>query len=275
MRIDQNTKLKIAELHHKGLNPGSIRKGLSSDGRHIPWSTVKFYVDKCRTGEIGELRTVDISDETAQQFSFKKVTSNDVIVVRESLITNPTQSSRDIQKLLQERGTDISLSTCKKVISSAGFTHTRPRYCQMIRDTNKQKRLQFCRDLIASNDTFDDVIFPDKCSIELAQNKITSYRLKGAVQPMLPKAKHPLKIHVWAGISRKGATQIIQFEGIMEKHFFINEILDKTLKPFIRQNFPAGTPHRFQQDNILNIHRSWQLNIFRRKISTDLNGLHH
>lgn len=30
---------------------------------------------------------------------------------------------------------------------------------------------------------------------------ITSYRLMGAVQPMLPKTKQPLKIHVWAGIS--------------------------------------------------------------------------
>ena len=56
-----------------------------------------------------------------------------------------------------------------------------------------------------------------------------------------------MKVHVWAGISRKGRTGICIFEGIMDR-FLFTFILDQTLIPFIRVNFPT-TPHRFMQDN--------------------------
>ena len=60
------------------------------------------------------------------------------------------------------------------------------------------------------------------------------------------RAKHPVKVHVWAGISRRGATQICIFEGIMER-FLYTSILDRTLLPFIQQVYPSS--HRFMQDN--------------------------
>lgn len=59
-------------------------------------------------------------------------------------------------------------------------------------------------------------------------------------------AKHPVKVHVWAGISREGRTGICIFEGIMDR-FLFTEILDKTLTPFIQEKFP--TSHRLMQDN--------------------------
>ena len=60
------------------------------------------------------------------------------------------------------------------------------------------------------------------------------------------RAKHPIKVHVWAGISLKGPTEIIIFEGIMDAPLFV-EILKVGLLPFIRDKFPTG--HRFMQDN--------------------------
>ena len=60
------------------------------------------------------------------------------------------------------------------------------------------------------------------------------------------RPKHPLKVHVWAGISMEGRTAICIFEGIMNKELFVN-ILDSTLLPSIRQLYPNG--HRFMQDN--------------------------
>ena len=42
------------------------------------------------------------------------------------------------------------------------------------------------------------------------------------------RPKHPLKVHVWAGISMEGRTAICIFEGIMNKELFVN-ILDLTL----------------------------------------------
>jgi len=31
-----------------------------------------------------------------------------------------------------------------------------------------------------------------------------------------PKPKHPLKVHVWGGISKHGPTELVIFEGIMD-----------------------------------------------------------
>lgn len=55
------------------------------------------------------------------------------------------------------------------------------------------------------------------------------------------------KVHVWAGISKSGATEVLIFTGIMKKEFYVTEILKGTLLPFIRETFPDG--HCFQQDN--------------------------
>ena len=62
-----------------------------------------------------------------------------------------------------------------------------------------------------------------------------------------PRAKHPTKVPVWAGISRKGTTQVCIFEGIMAAPLYC-EILQQTLLPFIQEHFPPTT-HRFKQDN--------------------------
>jgi len=62
-----------------------------------------------------------------------------------------------------------------------------------------------------------------------------------------PKVKHPYKVHVWAGISKRGATPILLFTGIMKADFYVDSILRDTLLPFVDQTFPDG--YRFQQDN--------------------------
>ena len=60
------------------------------------------------------------------------------------------------------------------------------------------------------------------------------------------RPKHPVKVHVWAGISKRGRTGICVFDGIMEQFLFC-DIIEKTLLPFIQAKFP-GT-HCFMQDN--------------------------
>ena len=60
------------------------------------------------------------------------------------------------------------------------------------------------------------------------------------------RPKHPTKVHVWAGISKKGRTGICIFEGIMKKELYVS-ILEGTLLPFISDVYPEE--HRFIQDN--------------------------
>jgi len=65
---------------------------------------------------------------------------------------------------------------------------------------------------------------------------------------MKPTAKHPFKVHTWAGISTKGATPILMFGGIMDGFFYVEDILRNSLFPFVNATFPNNN-YRFQQDN--------------------------
>ena len=62
----------------------------------------------------------------------------------------------------------------------------------------------------------------------------------------LYRPKHPLKVHVWAGISLTGRTGICIFQGTMNKEVYV-DILERTLCPFIRDVYPHS--HKFFQDN--------------------------
>lgn len=63
---------------------------------------------------------------------------------------------------------------------------------------------------------------------------------------LLFRPKHPIKVHVWAGISFRGATSICIFEGRMNAELF-GDILEQTLLPFINDVYPTG--HKLMQDN--------------------------
>ena len=56
-----------------------------------------------------------------------------------------------------------------------------------------------------------------------------------------PRPKHPTKVHVWAGISKKGATGICIFEGTMDDATLYCKILERTLLPFLQEKFLIHT----------------------------------
>ena len=138
----------------------------------------------------------------------------------------------------------------------------------MIRDANKEKRLQWV--LQHQHDNFDDVIWTDESSIQLENHRRFCCRKEGQrpkpklryvvylyvhvlssiiityVYMCVCRPKHPVKVHVWAGISRRERTAICIFEGIMDR-FLFTDILDQTLVPFVREVYPEH--HRFMQDN--------------------------
>jgi hypothetical protein len=112
---------------------------------------------------------------------------------------------------------------------------------------NKQKRLEWAKRYI--QDDFANVIFTDEASIQIETHRLRCYRKKGERPKPKPRPKHPVKVHVWAGISMQGATPIFIFSGIMDAQFYTS-ILEEALLPFIRQKF-SDCEHRFMQDNDL------------------------
>jgi transposase len=162
--------------------------------------------------------------------------------MREDNETTATQ----LQELLARRYVYVSLATIVRNRRELGWIYRGSAYCQLIRNANKEKRLEFARTYL--HDNFDDVIWSDETTVQLETHKRMCYRKQGEKPRPKPRAKHPVKVHVWGGISRKGATAVCIFEGIMTAPLYC-DILERTLLPFIQEKFPPPSSYRFMQDN--------------------------
>jgi hypothetical protein len=56
---------------------------------------------------------------------------------------------------------------------------------------------------------FEDVIWGDETTVQLESHQRHSYRKIGEPATPKPRPKHPLKLHVWAGISRRGPSPVV------------------------------------------------------------------
>ena len=111
----------------------------------------------------------------------------------------------------------------------------------------KTRRLVLSGVSLAGGDLmFENVLWTDECSVQLEWNRLVTYRKRG--QPILygMRPKHPPKVHVWAGISRRGATAVVVFTGTMNATRY-SRILEAALVPFLEKVYPDG--HRYMQDN--------------------------
>ncbi|KAH3725880.1 hypothetical protein DPMN_051733 [Dreissena polymorpha] len=227
-KVTHDIKLKIIALFKSGINVKVIVKELELTGvvvlRQIVSYWIKQYVH-------GQLNTDEVIPKPK---AFRSVSYCDLEIVKSSLQRNCHQSSTDIHRELKEDGATFSLSTTRRLIKAARFTNSNPRYLQMVNTRNLQPRIDFCQTLIESNNSLDNIIFTDESSVQLHNNRTKSYRPEGSARTSIPKPKHPLKVHVWAGISRRGPTSILIFDGIMDSQFFTEEILEKTLLLFVR-----------------------------------------
>lgn len=100
--------------------------------------------------------------------------------------------------------------------------------------------------MLRSKEEFQDVIFTDESSVQLEQHSRICFRKRLQPRKLKQRAKHPVKIHVWGGISVKGATRVIMFTGIMNAQR-LRVILEAGLLPFIEEKFSSH--HRLFHDN--------------------------
>ena len=158
-------------------------------------------------------------------------------------------SSIELHRLISKKfQIDISPPAIRTYIRrSLQWVVVRTRFGPMISDANKVKRKQFAQMCIDTNDNFDNVIWTDESSIQLTRHSQTMRVKVGEERILKPAAKHSLKVHVWAGISKRGATHICVFDQIIDGAFYI-KILEDFLLPFISERF-HDTKYRFMQDN--------------------------
>ena len=165
-------------------------------------------------------------------------------------------TAKELVTLLQGAGLSISLSTALKGRRLLGWTSRGTAYCQLVRAQNREKRLLWAQEHLGGS--FDDVIWTDETTVQTEAHRRFCCHRFGRKPRYKPRPKHPVKVHVWAGISWNGATKACIFGGIMDAEMYCR-ILDEYLVPFIETVYPHN--HRFMQDNDPK-HTSWRAQKF-------------
>ena len=141
---------------------------------------------------------------------------------------------------------EVSLSTIKRNRKECGWVCTRPHYCQLIRDANKVKRKAWCQKQLHNNEQFEDIIFTDECTVQLDHYGRLCFCKEKEARVLKQRPKHPAKVHIWGGISMRGATRLVMLSGNMNAIRY-GKIVEAALVPFVKTCYPDG--HRLQQDN--------------------------
>ena len=78
------------------------------------------------------------------------------------------------KSLLATHGVYISLSTITRARHHMGWIYRGSASCQLIREVNREKRLQFA--MTSLRDNFDDAIFSDETTVQLETHRSRCYR---------------------------------------------------------------------------------------------------
>ena len=165
---------RIVLFHKQGLKAPSIAKALRSEDINV--SRVGIHKLLVKYQETGTVARHTGSGRPA------KVTETIKTIVKEQMRKDDETSASQLQKILSDRGFHVSLRTIVRCRSSLGWTYRGSAYCQLIRDVNKTKRLEYATANLHYH--FEDVIFADdECTVQLETHRRICCRERGEAWP--------------------------------------------------------------------------------------------
>ena len=90
---------------------------------------------------------------------------------------NDETTATQILKMLEEGGHKVSLTTIIRARKNLGWTFHGSRYCQLIREKNKEKRVAWAREHLTDN--FAGVVWTNEFMIQLENHRTFSYGTPG------------------------------------------------------------------------------------------------
>ena len=114
-----------------------------------------------------------------------KITCAVKTIVEQQMQLDDETTAFQLYHLLRSRGYDIHRRTILRCRTSLGWTFRGSAYCQLIRQANKQKRLDWARQNL--NDLFDNVIWTDECSVQLESHRRFCCRKIGVAPRLKPR----------------------------------------------------------------------------------------
>ena len=93
------------------------------------------------------------------------------------------------KKIYEEFGVNFSKSKVKRLRKKLGWVLTGTKCCQLIREPNSVKRLEFCLQC-EEDEMFDNVIFTDECSVHMEkhaefQTQVGTAKVQGSCETSL------------------------------------------------------------------------------------------
>ena len=159
--LSKYTKQRIVALRNKGLSNSELVYELKREGIDTtPQSARRFYKRYLQDGTIAR-----------RQGSGRPslLTDSVLAMVEELMRTDDETTATQIHAYLLHRGQEISLPTIIRGRRFLGWTFRGTAYCQLIRDVNKQKRLEWAQQHL--HDDFRNVIWSDETTVQLESHK--------------------------------------------------------------------------------------------------------
>ena len=104
-----------------------------------------------------------------------KITSEIKTLVEQKMRADDETTAVQLHAMLRDHGYNISLRTILRCRTSLGWTFRGSKYCQLIREVNKVKRLEWARQYMTESFdptvAFNDVIWTDECSVQLESHR--------------------------------------------------------------------------------------------------------
>lgn len=239
-QLPDHVRQRIINLKNENLGVTEIKKRLKSEGYNVGRSAIYRLFQKWAKHH-------SIANLPRKPKSPINVTNSILDFIDTCMEKNDELTANKLgQLLLQQFNVSFSTSKIKRLRHGLGWYSTGTKYCQLVREVNRQKRLIFAKKVQEMEDDFGNVLWTDESCIQMDWNGKVSFHRWWEPAKLKGKPKHPFKLNVWGCISKRGASPILIFNGIMDKEFYSEEILKITLKPFISDVCMYPKTHQFE-----------------------------
>ena len=172
MVFSEYKKQRILYLRLQGYRPPTIAKLLRKEGMAASRRGIAKFLKKY--AETGTLARLPGSGRLT------KITAEIKQIVEEQMRLDDETTAYQLHALLSRLGYSLSLRTILRCRSILGWTFRGSSYCQLIRQANKEKRLDWARRYLHEAATgFENVIWTDESTVQLETHRRFCCRKRG------------------------------------------------------------------------------------------------
>ena len=157
-KLSKYARKRIISLRSSGTTQTKIKELLEEEGIKTFRSAISLFLSRySKTGDIGDAPR---SGHNA------KLAPEAIAFIDEKMHEHDELTSRVLKdKLANECDVQISEATIRRARRKLGWKVENARYCQLVREQNRIKRLAFCLKVFTEKDKFENVIFTDETSV--------------------------------------------------------------------------------------------------------------